>query len=177
MVRVITGTAKGRKLLVPTSARPLTDRIKTSIFDTIVDFIPNADVLDLYSGSGNFGIESLSRGAKSATFLELSDKAGKLIKENIKNTGFEDKSRLFVQNSNTFLEENVGKEKFDLIFSDPPFEKVYKARFDLLSQFLNPDGLAVIRYPTNFSPDGRVGDLKEILTKSYGESVVGFYKA
>jgi len=176
MIRVITGTAKGKALKVPTSTRPLTDRIKTSLFDTIIDVIDDADVLDLFAGSGNFGIEALSRGAKSCLFIELAEKAIDIIKENLSVTKLTDKSTVINKNVNSFLNANENKQKFDLIFCDPPFRKIYKIPLDKIEKFLKKDGVAIIRYPKNFDPKDRVGKLKEILTKDYGENIISFYK-
>jgi 16S rRNA (guanine(966)-N(2))-methyltransferase RsmD len=119
-MRIITGTAKGKKLKTPIQGtRPLTDRIKTSIFDLVRDFIPNSNVLDLYAGSGSFGIEALSRGATSAIFVDTAKKAIDCIKENLLNTKLHEKAKVIKAKVNDFLVQTP--EKFDLIFLDPPF--------------------------------------------------------
>ena len=87
-MRVITGTARGVQLKTPDGmvTRPTTDRVKEAMFSIIHFDIPGADVLDLFGGTGQLGIEALSRGAKSAVFVDAGDPACKLIKENLKRT-------------------------------------------------------------------------------------------
>ena len=90
-MRVITGTAKGKRLVAPEGrevTRPTGDRVKEGIFSAIQFIIEGADVLDLFAGSGQLGIEALSRGAKSAVFVDSSKDAQNCITENLKNCGF-----------------------------------------------------------------------------------------
>ena len=95
MLRIIAGEKKGLTIEVPSSAKPITDRIKTSIFDLIRDFIEGAEVLDLFSGSGNFAIEALSRGANRAVIVEIDDRAVDIIKKNIIKAKYNLKTDIF----------------------------------------------------------------------------------
>ncbi|MEG0777904.1 MAG: 16S rRNA (guanine(966)-N(2))-methyltransferase RsmD [Oscillospiraceae bacterium] len=118
-MRVITGTARGRKLKEPTgiAIRPTTDMVKEAIFSIIQFDIEGRRVLDLFAGTGQLGIETLSRGAKSVTFVDESAEAIKLIRENLEHCGF--KAELARDNALSF----IGRDgKFDLIFLDPPYE-------------------------------------------------------
>lgn len=117
-MRVITGTARGRKLREPKNMdiRPTTDKVKESLFSIIQFDIEGRRVLDLFAGTGQLGIEALSRGAKSATFVDQSNEAIAIVKENLKCCGF---SAQVVRDDSVSFLERCGK--FDLVFLDPPY--------------------------------------------------------
>jgi len=120
-MRVISGTAKGRKLKEPVDnrIRPTSDRVKESVF-TIVQFdIEGRQILDLFAGTGQYGIEALSRGAKSAVFIDSSKDSVKLIVDNLKTCGFTDSANVHARDVLRYLESDY---KFDLIFIDPPYD-------------------------------------------------------
>ena len=129
-MRVITGTARGRRLLEPEGmdTRPTTDRVKEGIFSSIQFEIEGRRVLDLFGGTGQMGIEALSRGAAHCTFLDLRKEAVGVIRENLKRTGFAEEAVVVQGDYLAFLTRC--KEKFDLIFLDPPYAA------DLLEQAL-----------------------------------------
>ena len=104
-MRVITGTAKGRRLdtLEGMDVRPTADRVKEGMFSSIQFELENSLVLDLFGGSGQLGIEALSRGARAAVFVDNSKKSIEIIKSNLRKTGFEEKSLVFNINSEDFL--------------------------------------------------------------------------
>ena len=116
-MRVITGTARGTKLKTPEGmlTRPTTDRVKEALFN-IIQFDIAGDVLDLFAGTGQLGIECLSRGAKEVTFVDQSREAIAIVKQNLKSCGFE--ARVVQSDSIAFLERGA---KFDLILLDPPY--------------------------------------------------------
>ena len=120
-MRVITGTARGRRLLEPEGmdTRPTTDRVKEGIFSSIQFEIEGRRVLDLFGGTGQMGIEALSRGAAHCTFLDLRKEAVGVIRENLKRTGFAEDAAVVQGDYLAFLTRC--KEKFDLIFLDPPY--------------------------------------------------------
>ena len=120
-MRVITGTARGRRLLEPDGmdTRPTTDRVKEGIFSSIQFEIEGRRVLDLFGGTGQMGIEALSRGAAHCTFLDLRKEAVGVIRENLKRTGFAEDAAVVQGDYLAFLTRC--KEKFDLIFLDPPY--------------------------------------------------------
>lgn len=125
-MRVISGKARGKKLnsLDGITTRPTLDRVKESLFNIIQSKIEEANVLDLFAGSGALGIESLSRGAKTATFCDKSSDAIKIIKRNIEATKFTEQSTI-INADYIFLLKKLAKQnqKFDIIFLDPPFAK------------------------------------------------------
>jgi len=120
-VRVISGTARGRKLKEPygNAIRPTTDMVKESVFNIIQFDIEGRCVLDLFAGTGQLGIEALSRGAKSAVFVDSKQDAIKLIVSNLNHCGLVDYAKVLSRDALRYLD---GNEKFDLIFIDPPYE-------------------------------------------------------
>lgn len=118
-MRVITGTARGRKLATPANndIRPTTDNVKESIFNIIQFDIEGRRVLDLFAGTGQLGIECLSRGAESAVFVDQSREAVKLVRDNLKTCNLN--GTVIQMDSLSFL-KSCGK--FDLIFIDPPYD-------------------------------------------------------
>ena len=122
-MRVIAGMAKGCKLnsIDDLSTRPTLDRVKEPLFSIIQNFIEDANVLDLFAGSGALGIEALSRGARNCTFCDKSYKAIQMVKENITKTKMQEKSTIINKDYKKCLE--MLDEKFDIIFIDPPYKK------------------------------------------------------
>lgn len=120
-MRVITGTARGRKLrdLPGLDTRPTTDKVKESIFNIVQFDVEGRRVLDLFAGTGQLGIEALSRGAERCVFVDQSREAVKVIKENVEHTGFEQQSRVQQGDSVAFL--TSCRERFGLAFLDPPY--------------------------------------------------------
>ena len=123
MMRIITGTAKGKKLatLEGEATRPTSERIKEAIFSSIQFDVENRRVLDLFAGSGQMGLEALSRGAERATFIDASREAMEIVKQNARTTGFFDASHFLVSDFRNYIRKASGREKFDLVFIDPPY--------------------------------------------------------
>ena len=124
-MRVITGKARGVQLKTPDGqlTRPTTDRVKEALFSIIQFEIPGAAVLDLFGGTGQLGIEALSRGAKSAVFVDAREDACKLIRENLKRTKLEQDGRVVRADYLEYL--NRCRESFDIILLDPPYAEVF----------------------------------------------------
>ena len=120
-MRVITGSARGRKLkeLPGLDTRPTTDRVKEALFDIIQFEVPGMRVLDLFAGTGQLGIEALSRGAQSAVFVDQRKDAVSVIRDNLASTGFAGQGKVVQGESLSFLASC--REKFDLILLDPPY--------------------------------------------------------
>ena len=124
-MRVISGKARGVQLKTPDgmATRPTADRVKEAIFSIIQFDLPGTRVLDLFGGTGQLGIEALSRGAKYADFVDEAESACKLIRENLKRTKLESQSRVTRSDYCSFLQRT--KEKYDIILLDPPYAEVF----------------------------------------------------
>ena len=124
-MRVITGKARGVQLKTPEGmlTRPTADRVKEALFSIINFDLPGASVLDLFAGTGQLGIEALSRGANRAVFIDAREDACKIIRENIRRTKFENQARVIRSDYLEYLRRC--KEKFDIILLDPPYAEVF----------------------------------------------------
>ncbi|MBE6591133.1 MAG: 16S rRNA (guanine(966)-N(2))-methyltransferase RsmD [Ruminococcaceae bacterium] len=125
-MRIITGSAKGMTLFSPKGdqVRPTTEMAKEGMFSSIQFDIEGARVLDLFSGSGQLGLEALSRGAAFAVFVDASQDSLNVTRQNVVKTGFTDRSRIIRSEYGEYI-KNAGKqnEKFDIVFADPPYGK------------------------------------------------------
>ena len=179
-MQVLTGKLKGKKLKVPKTGnvRPTTGRIKKSIFDKLGD-ITGFSVLDLFAGTGNLGIESLSKNAAHATFVENGRGSLKILGENIRSCGFEDSARTLSLDFRKALRllKKEGR-KFDLIFIDPPYSMfAWHTVSDFLkelSQLLSSSGVIVIEHNQDFEFE----DNEFILdTRKYGGTNISFFRS
>ena len=123
MMRIITGRARGIKLntLEGENTRPTSERAKEAVFSMIQFDIEGREVLDLFAGSGQMGLEAVSRGAASATFIDKSRDAAKIINQNIEKTKLSEFCRLFNSDVNDFIRVTRGKKQYDVVFIDPPY--------------------------------------------------------
>lgn len=124
-MRVITGKARGIVLKTPNGlhTRPTSDRVKEALFSIIQFDVPTAKVLDLFGGTGQLGIEALSRDAKSAVFVDEREDACKLIRENLRKTHLEGSARVVRSDYMAFLRSC--RDKYNIIFLDPPYAEVF----------------------------------------------------
>ena len=131
-MRIISGNLKGKKILLPTykSTRPLKDLVKESIFNVLEHSnklnlsISGSNILDLFSGSGSFGIEAISRGAKKVYFVENYQAAFDILSINISNLDFQNSSEIVNDDCFNYLDKlNFDEAHFDLIFLDPPYKE------------------------------------------------------
>ena len=124
-MRVITGKARGIQLKTPDGmlTRPTADRVKEALFSIINFDIPGAKVLDLFGGTGQLGIEALSRGATAATFVDAREESCKLIRENLKRTKLEQDAKVIRSDYLDYLSRC--REQYDIIFLDPPYAEVF----------------------------------------------------
>ena len=122
-MRVIAGTARGVTLKTPNGmdTRPTADRVKEAVFSILHFDLPGAAVLDLFGGTGQLGIEAISRGAVSCDFVDESEAACKIIRENLKRTKFEEKGTVVRSDYKAFLLRC--RKKYDIILLDPPYAK------------------------------------------------------
>ena len=124
-MRVVAGTARGTVLKTPEGmlTRPTADRVKEAVFSILHFDVQDAVVLDLFGGTGQLGIEALSRGARRAVFVDLQQKACELIKENLRRTRFTQQGTVVRGDYLEYLKRT--KEKFDIILLDPPYAEIF----------------------------------------------------
>lgn len=122
-MKIITGIAKGKRLrtLEGDDTRPTSERIKEAVFSSIQFDVEHRDVLDLFAGCGQMGLEAISRGATGAMFIDASMEAMSVIKENAKTVGFFDRGRYLVSDYRNYIRKAAGRDTFDLVFIDPPY--------------------------------------------------------
>lgn len=176
-MRVISGISKGVKLKEPDGVkiRPTTDRVKEGIFSAIQFLLSDAKVLDLFAGTGQLGIEALSRGAQLCVFVDNDKASHRLQIENLKKSKLLSKSKVVYDDSIKFI--NNLKDKFDIIFLDPPYNSpLLIESIELLEDKLNKCGVIVCEHLREYSMPGILNNL--ILKKNYkyGKIEVSIYK-
>jgi 16S rRNA (guanine966-N2)-methyltransferase len=180
VTRIIAGTAGGTRLEVPDAGtRPTSDRVRESLFGALESFgaIDDARVLDLYAGSGALGLESLSRGARSADLVERARSAAAIVRKNsaaVARAGGVAMARVHESAVHPFLVRSQGP--FDLVFTDPPYDlddEAMTADLVALSPLLSPDALVVVeRARRSTPPDLEAAGLELVREKTYGDTTV-----
>lgn len=171
-MRIITGTAKGCRLKAPKGmeTRPTADRIKESLFNILGDRVYDAQVLDMFAGTGALGLEALSRGAESGVFI---DKAtAKLISENAEHTHLSDRAEVLKGDVFAVLNRLMSNgRQFDIIFCDPPYHLGLSQRaLELIdsSGLLKPGGLMIMEHGKDENDYPEVNSLELIRNQAYG---------
>lgn len=176
-MRVITGTARGRKLktLPGEDVRPTSDKVKEALFSIIQFDIEGRAVLDLFAGSGQLGIEALSRGAKKAVFVDNSKKALAVVGENVKACGFESVSRLVGADSLAFLQSC--RERFDIAILDPPYSVgLLEKALPLTAAVMNKGGTIICESPLDNVLPENAGEFTKRRTYRYGKIALTLYR-
>lgn len=182
-MRIIAGTHRGRLLLSPANeaTRPITDRVKQSLFDVLAPRIEGARVLDIFAGTGSMGLESLSRGASHATFFEAERSAVRLLRQNIETLGFIDQGMVIpLDLFKWFREGNHSQAKrADLVFLDPPYRFLTERPDDLrtlagrlATNHLAPDAVVLFRHDAADALD--LPALERRHERSYGSMTIEF---
>lgn len=181
MLRIIGGTARGVPIKAPDVkyTRPTLDRTKESVFNILMPYIADTAVLDLFAGSGNLGIEALSRGARSAVFVDQSKKCRDIILENLEKTKLADQATVMAMDAIKAVQYLSRKqEKFDIIFLDPPYNMNFVVRTIQSiddSDIINEEGILACEHHVDENPPDRVGKLVRTRIKNYGETMFSFY--
>lgn len=176
-MRVITGKARGRKLkeFEGRDIRPTTDMVKEAIFSIIQFDIEGSEVLDLFSGTGQLGIEALSRGAKFCRFVDKSRESAELTRENINISGFRWESNVVNGDSLDFL--RTARYTFDIALLDPPYNQgLITEALPLLEPRMSERGIAVCEHEKGLELPDEVGRLKKSKTYQYGKVSVTVYR-
>jgi len=132
-MRIIAGQFRGRKLLPPKSqiTRPITDRVKQSLFDILTPALPDANIYDLFAGTGSIGLECLSRGSRHVTFFESDRSAASILKKNIENLNATNLSTIITQDLFKWFASSRGHQHVHLVFLDPPYRFLRQRSDDL----------------------------------------------
>lgn len=178
-MRVITGSARGRRLreLEGTETRPTTDRVKEGLFSALQFDIEGRRVLDLFAGTGQLGIEALSRGAASCVFVDRRTDAARLVRENLTVTELADRAKVVAGDSLEFLKGL--RETFDLIFLDPPYQSgLLETALERISRFdiLSPHGIIAAEAPAKQILPALAAPYGVYRTYRYGKIGVTLYR-
>lgn len=185
-MRIITGRFKGRRLVTPKSmaVRPTSDRVKESVFSIIRDQVIDTKFLDMCAGTGNIGIEALSRGARQVTFLERNPKSLQIIKRNLHICGL-DISNPQVQLIGKDVRNGIAtlhkrSETFELIYFDPPYDAgIYNKCILQISDtnLLKSTGLLLVEHHKNNGMPLKIGMLTYEKQKQYGDTCLTFFRS
>lgn len=186
MAFIAAGTLKRKQLFVPKGdVRPTQRFLRLSIFDFLADFITKASVLDLFAGTGAFGIEALSRGAGKVIFVDIASKAVEAIKFNLELVGMRDRGVVYQSDSMDFLVKSIKHYRtFDIVFLDPPFTKLRAMKKDEYESYmlehldrarmlLNPQSIVIVKYPRKLPLTIPMG-MVELERRDYGLNRVAF---
>lgn len=180
-LRIIGGKARGIRIQdVPgDTTRPVTDRVKEAFFNILGTDIVESRFLDLFGGTGSIGIEALSRGAASATFIDLSSQAAAVIRTNLKITRLESNATVHQMDSFRYLSSPV-KEQFDYIYIAPPqYKQMWIHALQLVDQhmdLLSEDGWVVVQIHPVELEEVVLQNLEEFDRRKYGSTVLLFYQ-
>lgn len=177
-MRIIAGSLKGMRLSPPTGnkVRPTTDKVKESIFNIIMGYVENAVVVDLFAGTGNLGLEAISRGAAKCYFGDRSKESMALVKKNIASCKVQDKS-VTILGDYTFVLNKI-PEKADVIFLDPPYAVgAIEECLQAISQsgILSEEGIVVTEHNSKEPLPQRVGSLYKEKERRYGSVGITVY--
>ncbi len=178
-MRVITGKARGVQLKTPEGllTRPTADKVKEALFSIIQFEIPGASVLDLFGGTGQLGIEVLSRGASSAVFVDAREDACKLIRENLKRTRLEEQAKVIRSDYLAYLERC--RETFDIIFLDPPYAEVFlENSLNRITEIdiLHSGGIIVTERPLGKELPWEIDGYTRSRDYKYGKTLLTIYR-
>lgn len=177
-MRIIGGKYKGRHIYSSKNnkIRPTTDRNKEFIFTVLDDFVNDANVLDLFCGSGSLGLEAISRGAKRVSFVDNSYASLRVLSKNIDRIKLKEEHTIIQKNVLTFLRQN--KASYDLIFADPPFK--WNHYFELIPLTFLPEnlsefGIFVLESERTHNIEWETNIYEIIRQKKYDRSIITFF--
>jgi len=175
-VRIIGGFLGGRTIEAPDTSRthPMGERIRNALLNNVGSEVKDAEVLDIFAGTGAIGFEALSRGASHVTFIESDRVAAKVLAKNIATLKLQDETTLIATTANNWLDQNEDK-RFDLIFADPPYHNVQFSTVSRYFGLLKPGGLMVLSHPGRGEELTRTG-VVVVDNRSYGNAFLTFYR-
>ncbi|QAT50152.1 16S rRNA (guanine(966)-N(2))-methyltransferase RsmD [Caproiciproducens sp. NJN-50] len=176
-MRVITGSARGKKLSVCAgdAVRPTPDRVKEALFSIVQFQVEGRRVLDLFAGSGQLGIEALSRGAREAVFVDAGSRPASVVAKNLEGTGLSDRARVWHMDFAFYLSSDCGM--FDLAFLDPPYRTgLLQRALPAVAGHMNPGGTIVCENPTDEPLPESAGEFVRGRSYRYGKIALTLYK-
>jgi 16S rRNA (guanine(966)-N(2))-methyltransferase RsmD len=179
-MRVIGGKAKGIKLqAVPgDTTRPILDRVRTSLFDILRPSITDINMLDMFAGTGSVGIEALSQGARSCTFLDMEKRAIDVVQKNLEATGLTHQATVKHMDAFRFL--RTTKHSFDLIYVAPPqYESLWEQAMQTIAErpnLLNADGMIIVQIDPKEYEELQLSHFEEVRQKRYGNTLLVFFE-
>ena len=176
-MRVITGTARGRRLESPEGmeVRPTSEKVKEAVFSMIQFELPGARFLDLFAGSGQMGIEALSREASGAVFVDAASASIAVVRENLARTGLSDRAQVVMLDAKTYL--SAAADSFDLAFVDPPYaESDLTGLLGLLLPHMRPQGAVLVETDGRTAVPESVGGWTIGRQKRYGRTLITCYR-
>jgi 16S rRNA (guanine966-N2)-methyltransferase len=181
-MRIIAGAYKGRRLATPRgeTTRPTADQVRIALLDTLMPWLPEARVLDLFAGAGGVGLEALSRGAAHATFVERDARAVQALRANVTTLGVERAARILRDDVRRGL-RTLSREggRFDVVFLDPPYDGDDVATtLEALGgvELLADDAIVVAQHLTKRAPASSVGGLAAFRARRFGETTLTFFR-
>lgn len=181
-MRVIGGTAKGRRLLTPKgrAVRPTAARVKESLFNILPRDFSGLKLLDLYAGTGNVSIEALSRGAEQVILVDSSARSAATIKENLRRFGFAGRAELWLAPVARALRSLAKRNtRFDIIFLDPPYDQgLAESSLEVIANFdlLNDSGRVVAEHSAREAVKSRYDQLALYDQRRYGDTLLSFFR-
>ncbi|HEY8208974.1 MAG TPA: 16S rRNA (guanine(966)-N(2))-methyltransferase RsmD [Myxococcaceae bacterium] len=179
-MRIVAGSARGRPLKGPRSSaiRPTADRVRQSIFNILGQWLDGQRVLDLYAGTGALGLEAVSRGAAAAVLVDQDKEAVSLCRENAKALGFEGQVRVVASPVERAVEQlRRAGERFDAVFSDPPYAAGVTARtLEQVEPLLLPGGVCVMEHDKREDVPEASGRLARADARAFGDTRVAFFR-
>ncbi|MHB1453296.1 MAG: 16S rRNA (guanine(966)-N(2))-methyltransferase RsmD [Saccharofermentanales bacterium] len=182
MPRVITGSARGTQLRTPRgmNTRPTADRVKESVFNIIADRIYDINMLDLFAGTGQMGIEALSRGAAKVVFIDSNPDSIDCIKANLEKTRLASKASVINANVSGALSTISSDTKYDLVYIDPPYADAVRifreiSRILIARNLLSESALVLIEHSAEDASENFVTNLKFKRRCKYGTVMLSFY--
>jgi 16S rRNA (guanine966-N2)-methyltransferase len=181
-IRVISGQAKGRKLkMVPgDTTRPITDRVKENLFNIVGDDVRGSRWLDLFAGTGQVGIEALSRGAAEVVFIDTARQAIRIINDNLRHTGLSEGGAVLRQDAFAYLRQTAGRRHCDVIYVAPPqYKTIWRDVLLLLDQepaaHLRPNGQVIVQIDPREYQELPLQQLELRDQRRYGSTMLCFY--
>lgn len=176
-MRIITGKARGKHLLAleGRDVRPTTDRVKESLFNIIQFEVEGRRFLDLFAGSGQVGLEAVSRGAREAVLVDSAKESIDVIRKNVENTDLSEQVRVVQSSFDGYLLRNDGK--FDIAFLDPPYGTgLLQQALPMTAERMQKGGTIICEHPVGENMPEAAGDFLRTRTYKYGKIMLTFYR-